>query len=78
MCQLEKSPYGLEQSPRKWNRRFDKFMECIGFKRSNFHHCVYFRFPLENSLIIFLLYMDDILIESNPVEELMRVKVILN
>lgn len=68
----------MKQYPRQWNIRFDRFIEHIGFIRSNFNHCVYFRFSLINSLVILLLYMDDILIVSSLIEEVIRVKVELN
>ena len=55
--------------------RFDKFMAHKGFTRSQFVHYVYFRFQLGNSLIILLLYVDDILIASNNVEDVTKVKV---
>lgn len=41
---LNRSLYGLKQSPRQWNRIFDKFMEHIAFTRSQFDPCVYLRF----------------------------------
>lgn len=44
VCKLNRSLYGLKQSPRQWNRKFDKFMTHMGFIRSQFEHCVYFRF----------------------------------
>ena len=78
VCKLNRSLYGLKQSPRQWNRIFDKFMAHIGFIRSQFDHCVYFRFRPESSFIILLLYVDDILISSNNVEDVMKVKVELN
>ena len=53
-------------------------MARISFIRSQFDHCVYFRFRPGNSFIILLLYADDILIASNNVEDVMRVKVELN
>src|ERR1051325_8622962 len=78
VCKLNRSLYGLKQSPRQWNRRFDKFMTRISFDRSQFDHCVYFRFRPGNSFVILLLYVDDTLIASNNVEEVMRVKAKLN
>ena len=53
-------------------------MEQIGFTRSQFDHCVYFRFRLGNSLVILLLYMDNILIASNNVKYVTKVKAKLN
>lgn len=41
VCLLKKSLYGLKQSPRQWNKRFDKFMKDQNFVRSNHDACVY-------------------------------------
>lgn len=54
--------------------RFNKFVAHIGFTRSQFDHYVYLRFRLGSSLIILLLYVDDILIVSNRFEDVMKVK----
>src|ERR1044072_5206600 len=53
-------------------------MTRISFVRSQFDHCVYFRFRPGNSFVILLLDVDDILIASNNVEWVMRVKAELN
>ena len=45
VCKLNKSLYGLKQSPSQWNRRFDEFMTHIKFHRSHYDKCVYFKFP---------------------------------
>ena len=62
VCKLKKSLYGLKQSPRQWNKRFDEFMTRIKFKRSKFDNCVYFKFASYHNFFILLLYVDDILI----------------
>src|ERR1051325_10197320 len=78
VCKLNRSLYGLKQSPRQWNRRFDKFMTRISFVRSQFDHCVYFRFRPVNSFVILFLYVDDIMIANNNVNDVMKLKVELN
>lgn len=65
VCRLNMLLYDPKQSPMQWNKRFDKFMASIGFIRSNFNHCVYFRFSPKNPLVILLLYVDDIHTQSN-------------
>ncbi|KAL0360855.1 UNVERIFIED_CONTAM: Retrovirus-related Pol polyprotein from transposon TNT 1-94 [Sesamum radiatum] len=63
VCMLNKSLYGLKQSPRQWNKKFDAFMKNLKFLRSEFHPCLYFMY--ESSMPIFLvLYVDDMLIAS--------------
>lgn len=41
VCLLKKSLYGLKQSPRQWNKRFDEVMMSQGFLRIEHDSCVY-------------------------------------
>ena len=43
VCKLKKSLYGLKQSPRQWYKRFDSFMLIVGYSRSEYDSCVYFK-----------------------------------
>ena len=53
-------------------------MVGIHFIISQFDHYVYFRFRPGNSFVILLIYVDGILVVSNNVEDVMRVKAKLN
>ena len=74
VCKLNKSLYGLKQSPRQWYKRFDQFMIGQNYTRSNFDHCVYFRKLQDGSFIYLLLYVDDMLIASRNQGEICRLK----
>ena len=74
VCKLNKSLYGLKQSPRQWYKRFDQFMIGQNYTRSNFDHCVYFRKLQDGSFIYLLLYVDDMLIASRNKGEICRLK----
>lgn len=61
VLKLEKSLYGLKQSPRAWNDRFDNFITSIGFQRSIADYCLYVLVKNETRAYI-VLYVDDLLI----------------
>ena len=73
VCKLRKSLYGLKQAPRQWYKKFDSFMHRIGFKRCEADHCCYVKFS-DNSDIILLLYVDDMLIARSSIEEINNLK----
>lgn len=75
---LNTSIYGLNPSPRQWNKRFNKFIAHIDFQRSKFDHRVYLKFLHRNYLVILLLYVDDILMARHQGKEIKRVKIELN
>ena len=43
ICKLNKSLYGLKESPRCWNKVFAEFMRSIGFNQSAADPCIYIR-----------------------------------
>ena len=73
-CKLNKSLYGLKQSPRQRYKRFDQFMIGQNYTRSSFDHCVYFRKLQDGSFIYLLLYVNDMLIASRNQGEICRFK----
>ncbi|CAL8994262.1 unnamed protein product, partial [Prunus brigantina] len=74
VCKLQKSLYGLKQSPRQWYKRFDRFMIGQKYTRSHFDHCVYFRKLRDGTFIYLLLYVDDMLIACKSKVEIDRLK----
>lgn len=74
VCKLEKSLYGLKQSPRQWYKRFDKFMLRQKYVRIKYDHCVYLRKLKDGSFIYLLLYVYDMLIASKNLGEIEKLK----
>eukprot|EP00253_Pinus_taeda_P007048 PITA_07048 len=66
VCQLKKSPYGLKQAPWAWYAKMDSFLIDTGFSRCHSDNTLYTK-KVGKSLIILVLYVDDlILIGSDP------------
>lgn len=64
VLQLNRSLYGLKQSPRCWNKRFNDFIVTLGFRRSLADYCLYTR-VIDDSITYLVLYVDDMLMCSN-------------
>ncbi|KAK7861884.1 hypothetical protein R5R35_001481 [Gryllus longicercus] len=64
VCRLQKSLYGLKQTSRCWNEKFNQFMLDQGFRRGEADKCVY-RKSCSKSTIILILYVDDGLVMSS-------------
>lgn len=64
VCKLNRSIYGLKQSPRAWNARFVRFITSQGFKQSRSDASL-FMYKRGNDIICLLLYVDDIIVTSS-------------
>lgn len=73
VCRLKKSLYGLKQAPRQWYKKFDSFMSSRGFTRCQADHCCYIK-KFDNSFIILLLYVDDMLVAGSDMQEIINLK----
>ena len=63
VCRLRKPLYGLKQSPRKWNEKFDSFLTLFGLTRSSVDPCIYYHFgshPRDDTILG--LWVHDLLI----------------
>lgn len=73
VCKLRRTLYGLKQSPRAWFGRFTKAMTQYGYQQSNSDHTLFLkkRGKLITCLII---YVDDMIITGDDLEEVKRLK----
>jgi hypothetical protein len=62
--------YGLKKAPRKWYLKFDRFMTEQGYSRCHSNHCVYFKKIENGSYIIFLLYVDGMLVSGSNMKDI--------
>ena len=78
VCKLKKSLYGLKQAPRECYHKFHSFMLSQGYKRSDIDHCLYTKKAKDGSLLLLILYVDDMLLASTNINELAALKAKLN
>ncbi|KAM1496471.1 hypothetical protein ACFXTO_031069 [Malus domestica] len=64
VCRLHKSLYGLKQAPRAWNARFTSFLPTLGFHNTYADSSLFVK-SSGSSLVILLLYVDDIILTGN-------------
>ena len=70
VCRLKKSLYGLKQTPREWYHKFHSFMLLQGYKCSEIGHCLFTKKAKDGSLIILILYVDDMLLARSSMGEM--------
>lgn len=74
VCKLEKSLYGLKQSPRQWYAKIHAYLvNELKFKASENDPCLYVR-KSESSILIIALYVDDLLIVGSNKSEITTLK----
>ena len=78
VCKLNKSLYGLKQSPRQWYKRFDSYMMELGYNRSPYDCCVYISKLKDESYVYLVLYVDDMLIAAKLMCDIQRLKDLLS
>ena len=71
--QLKKAMYGLKQASYAWNKQANKSLEEIGFKRCLSDSGVYVR-RKDNTIVVCIVYVDDILFMGNSITEIHKVK----
>ena len=64
VLKLQRSLYGLKQSPKCWNDRFHQFITGLGFDRSESDYCLYF-LQRGDRVVFLVIYVDDMLMSGN-------------
>jgi transposase InsO family protein len=74
VCRLKKSLYGLKQSPRAWFERFGNVVKKHGFTQSQADHTLFFKHSHEGKIAILIVYVDDIIMTGDDVNEISDLK----
>ena len=77
VCCLRKSLYGLKQSPRTWFGKFSEVIEKFGMQKSKSDHSVFY-INSHASIILLVVYVDDIIITENDMADISSLKSFLH
>jgi Reverse transcriptase (RNA-dependent DNA polymerase)/Integrase core domain len=69
VCKLKKALYGLKQSPRAWFERFCSAMRSYGYTQGDSDHTLFFK-RFEGKITILIIYVDDMIITGDNLEEI--------
>ncbi|CAI7816646.1 unnamed protein product [Closterium sp. NIES-54] len=73
VCKLKKSIHGLKKAPRCWYQKLAAVLEEMGFRTSSCDESLFLKGEGEK-LVLFLVYVDDILLFSNSMKEIQNVQ----
>ena len=73
VCRLQRSLYGLKQSPRAWFGRFNIVVQQFGMVRSEADHFVFYR-HLAQGCVYLIVYVDDIVITGSDEPGILQLK----
>ncbi|KAL6327135.1 hypothetical protein AAG906_014953 [Vitis piasezkii] len=73
VCKLQRTLYGLKQSPRAWFGRFSTAMKKYGFQQSNSDHTLFLKHR-QGKLTALIVYVDDMIITGDDSEEIARLQ----
>jgi hypothetical protein len=73
VCKLQKSLYGLKQSPRAWNQKLNAFLKSIEFMKSEADLSVYVA-QVGDVKFFIVVYVDDLILVCNDQNKLLRIK----
>lgn len=69
VCKLNKSLYGLKQSPRAWFGKFTKSMTNFGYNQSNSDHTLFIK-KQHGKITALIIYVDDMIVIGNDPKEM--------
>ncbi|KAL0560093.1 hypothetical protein IC582_000487 [Cucumis melo] len=74
VCKLQKSLYGLKQSPRAWFDRFTTFVKSQGYSQGHSDHTLFTKASKTGKITILIVYVDDIVLTGDDQTEISQLK----
>ena len=77
VCHLRRALYGLKQAPRTWFTKFSFTISHLGYIASYYNSALFFRRTNKGNILL-LLYVDDMIITSDDLSGIQKLKDFLN
>jgi len=77
VCRLQRSLYGLKQASRQWFTRLSSFLISHDIHQSPSDHSLFLRFTGTITTVI-LVYVDDIILTGNSIDEIQSITTLLD
>ncbi|KAA0036967.1 putative mitochondrial protein [Cucumis melo var. makuwa] len=74
VCKLQKSLYGLKQSPRAWFDRFTTFVKSQGYSQGHSDHTLFTKASKTGKIAILIVYVDDIVLTGDDQTKISQLK----
>ncbi|KAA0063166.1 Beta-galactosidase [Cucumis melo var. makuwa] len=74
VCKLQKSLYGLKQSPRAWFDRFTTFVKSQGYSQGHSDHTLFTKASKTGKIAILIVYVDGIVLTGDDQTEISQLK----
>ena len=74
VCKLNKSIYGLKQSPKCWNTTLDTQLKKMGFVQATSDPCIYMLCDTGGEMFLLGVYVDDIILAGKGKKKIEEVK----
>lgn len=78
VCKLQKSLYGLKQSPRTWFDRFTKVLKNDGYFQCRAYHTLFVKHSTVGKLTMFIVYVDNIVLTMYHKQEMAHLKLLFS
>ncbi|KAA0054937.1 Beta-galactosidase [Cucumis melo var. makuwa] len=74
VCKLQKSLYGLKQSPKAWFDRFTTFFKSQGYSQGHCDHTLFTKVSETRKIAVLIVYVDNIVLSRDDQAEISQLK----